>query len=619
MACVSEDEDCGAHPTAEGVRFKVWSTPARSMEVEVDGVRHPMRRDDDAYFSATVAGARPGSLYRYVIDGERAYPDPCSRYQPEGVHGPSMVVDPKAFQWHDADWPGASMKGQVIYELHIGSFTREGTFDAAMREFGALRELGVTMLEVMPVAEFPGRFNWGYDGVGLYAPYHGYGDAEAFKRFVDAAHRAGLAVILDVVYNHVGPDGNYLVCYSKEYFSDRYANEWGEPLNFDGPDARPVREFFIRNACYWVREFHLDGLRLDATQSMHDASATHVLAELSRRAREAARPREIVLVAENEPQCAWQLKPVEDGGYGLDAMWNDDFHHSARVAVTGRREGYFHDHRGRPQEFVSAAKYGFLFQGQYYHWQKQPRGTPTTGLPAWCFVHFTQNHDQIANTLYGERLNALTSPGRYRAVTALLLLGPQTPLLFMGQEYGASQPFTFFADHKPELARQVHSGRREFVAQFKPYATGPAQARVPDPANVDTFTRCKLDFAEREEHPPLYELHKDLLRIRRQDPVISRQDRYALDGAVLGADAFLLRWFDPEAGDRLLVVNFGDEAELRPAPEPLLAPPEGRRWKLLWSSEDPRYGGFGIVDPHTDTGWIVPGESAVLLQSVSAH
>ncbi len=615
MDRVFQEHTCGAHPTSAGVRFVVWAPSAQAIEVEIADRRYPLHKDAEGYFSATVEHAGVGALYRYVIDGEGPYPDPCSRYQPEGVHGPSMVIDPAAFQWTDTNWPGIELKGQVVYELHVGTFTPEGTFDAAARALHELKTLGVTLIEVMPVAEFPGRFNWGYDGVDLYAPYHGYGDVEAFKRFVDAAHGEGLAVILDVVYNHVGPDGNYLPCYSKDYFTDRYSNEWGEALNFDGSNAGPVREFFIANACYWIREFHLDGLRLDATQSIHDASATHLLAELSQRARAAAHPRRIVLVAENEPQAARQLLPIEEGGYVLDGMWNDDFHHSARVALTGRHEGYFHDYRGRAQEFVSATKRGFLFQGQYYHWQRKPRGMPTTGLPAWAFVSFIQNHDQVANTLYGERIWALTSPGRCRAMTALMLLGPQTPMLFMGQEYGATQPFTFFADHEPELARLVHSGRREFVAQFKPYATERAQARVPDPADDATFNRCKLDFTEREKHLHIYDLHKDLLRIRRDDAVISQQDWTRIDGAVLSDRAFVLRWFDDDHGDRLLVVNFGEEADIHPAPEPLLAPPYNHEWTLIWSSDEPHYGGFGTVSPYGDSGWLVSGESAALLRS----
>jgi maltooligosyltrehalose trehalohydrolase len=410
-----------------------------------------------------------------------------------------------------------------------------------------------------------------------------------------------------VVYNHLGPDGNYLPCFSKHYFTDKYKNEWGEALNFDGPDSRPVRDYFIENACYWIREFHLDGLRLDATQSMHDDSETYIVTEIAERAREAAKPRSIVLIGENEPQRSELLFK------GLDALWNDDFHHSAVVALTGRREGYYHDHCGHAQELISAVKRGFLFQGQYYHWQKKPRGTPVTTQPASAFVSFIQNHDQIANTFYGLRLHKLTSPGRLRSMTALMLLAPQTPMLFMGQEFAASALFPFFADHKPKLAAQVHEGRREFLSQFVNFASEQARERVLDPADPKTFEAAKLDFKERESHAAVLRLHRDLLRLRREDPVLASQARDRIDGAVLSTRAFVLRFFD-SSGDRLLLVNLGDELALQPAPEPLLAPPFGRTWQLVWSSDDPRYEGLGAVDPCSDTGWRLPGESAVLLK-----
>jgi maltooligosyltrehalose trehalohydrolase len=613
-----EASSLGALVTSGGVRFRVWAPSARNVTLHLEGREHGalmLEPEGDGYFAATVPGIGAGALYRYCLDEHGPYPDPCSRFQPSGPHGPSMVVDPNAYAWRDTGWPGVEMKGQVIYEMHIGAFTHEGTFDAAVRQLEALRDLGVTVLEIMPVAEFPGRWNWGYDGVNLFAPYHGYGDADAFKRFVDAAHRHRLAVILDVVYNHIGPDGNFLGCFSRDYFTDRYPNEWGEALNFDGPGSQHVREYFIANACYWIREFHLDGLRLDATQSMHDASQPHIVADLARRIRAAANPRQVILIAENEPQRAQLLEPPSAGGYGLDAMWNDDFHHSARVALTGRHEGYYCDYRGHAQEFVSAVKRGFLFQGQYYHWQRKPRGTALGAQPAWALVAFTQNHDQVANTLYGERLHELTSPGRYRAMTALLLLAPQTPLLFMGQEFAASQPFAFFADHKPELAAKVHAGRREFLRQFTTYATPSAQEKVPDPAAESTFVAAKLDFAEREEHASIYALHKDLLRLRREDPVIAAQVREMIDGAVLSAHAFVLRWFGGELGDRLLLVNLGSELDLQPAPEPLLAPPRGGCWQVMWSSDEPRYDGPGALDPNSEQGWTLPGESAVLLKA----
>jgi len=578
-----------------------------------------MQRQPDGYFTAEAPGLGAGTLYRYRIDGAGPYPDPASRFQPQGPHGPSMAVDPDAYAWRDQAWRGVDMKGQVVYEMHIGAFTREGTFDAAARELPALQALGVTMLEILPVSEFPGRWNWGYDGVMPFAPYHGYGDYESFKRFVDAAHEHGLAVILDVVYNHVGPDGDIFRCFSKGYFTDRYKNDWGAALNFDGPDSQPVRAYFVENACYWVREFHLDGLRLDAIQSIHDASSPHIVAEISQRARAAAAPRRIVIIGEDEPQQSELALPVEDGGAGIDALWNDDFHHSAVVALTGRREGYYHDHRGHAQEFISTVKRGFLFQGQYYHWQRAPRGTPVTAQPASAFVNFLQNHDQVANTFYGLRLHQLTSPGRLRAMTALLLLAPQTPMLFMGQEFAASALFPFFADHKPALATQVHEGRRKFLSQFVNFATAEARERVLDPADRATFDAAKLDFGERHSHAAILQLHTDLLRIRREDPVIAMQARDRIDGAVLSDRAFVLRYFGSSDratdGERLLLVNLGDDLVLHPGPEPLLAPPRGRRWTLAWSSDHPSYDGLGAINPFSETGWRLPGESAVLLET----
>ena len=609
----------GAQLEAEGVRFRVWAPAAQAVAVTLEhpggmpSTPTPLAPEGNGYFSAFLPCLTAGALYRFKLDEQQPHPDPCSRYQPRGPHGPSMVTDPNTHRWMDALWPGIELHGQVIYEMHIGAFTPEGTFDAANAQLPELQRLGVTVLEIMPLHECPGRWNWGYDGVNLYAPYHVYGESDAFKRFVDAAHALGMAVILDVVYNHLGPDGNYLACFSPDYFTDRYSTDWGEAINFDGPNSGPVREFFIRNACYWVEEFHLDGLRLDATQSIHDSSPRHVLGELSQRVRKVAHPRRIILIAENEPQDVRTIEPVERGGHGLDAIWNDDYHHSARVALTGRPDGYYHDHRGRAQEFISAIRHGFLFQGQYYRWQKQPRGTPALHHPSPGFVHFIQNHDQIGNTFYGQRLSELSSPGRLRAMTALTLLGPQTPMLFMGQEFGATTPFAFFADHKPELAIKVWQGRRQFMSQFKPFATAEAQQAILDPAAEETFLRSKLDFSERRKNQHAYDLHRDLLELRHDDPVIALQDRELIDGAVLSEQSFVLRWFGGPQGDRLLVVNLGTELDFRPAPEPLLAPSPGTSWRVSWSSDQPKYGGPGISHPCQADGWLIPGESATLL------
>lgn len=608
----------GAEVVKEGVRFRVWAPKRKRVEVVIQGGRKERSRltpEGNGYFSGTVPDLPTGSAYRYRLDGKEEYPDPCSRYQPEGPHGPSMVVDPRAYRWNDAEWKGIDLSGQVLYELHIGAFTKEGTFDEAAHQMEELKQLGVTLIELMPVAEFSGRWGWGYDGVDLYAPFHHYGGPDALKRFVDRAHAVGLGVLLDVVYNHLGPDGNYLKAFSDDYFTDRYKNEWGEAINFDGPNSKEVREFFIQNACYWISEFHMDGLRLDATQTIHDAGPVHILAELSQRTREAAGGRPIILTAENEPQQVKLLASVEKGGYGMDALWNDDFHHSARVALTGRHEAYYTDYRGEVQELLSSVKRGFLYQGQHYLWQKKQRGSAVTTEPASAFIFYLQNHDQIANHVRGERIHLLSSPAHCRAMTALLLLAPETPLLFMGQEFAASSPFLYFADHAQELALKVSAGRKEFLAQFPSYAGPEAQEQVPDPASVSTFERSKLDFSERRLHSDTYRLYEDLLRLRREDPVIAAQARDRIDGAVIGPRGFVLRFFGAQGEDRLLILNMGEDLCYSPSPEPLLAPVPGGGWKLVWSSEDPKYGGTGRIDPYSEKGWMLPGGSALFLSS----
>jgi len=431
---------------------------------------------------------------------------------------------------------------------------------------------------------------------------------------VDEAHRCGLAVILDVVYNHLGPDGNYLAQFSRDYFTDRYHTDWGEAVNFDGPESGPVREFFLANAHAWIEEYHFDGLRLDATQSIFDESPEHILAAVAREVRTAARERATIVVAENEPQHARLVRSVERGGYGLDGLWNDDLHHSMVVALTGKGEAYYSDYGGSPQELVSAAKWGYLYQGQRYKWQRRRRGTPALDVPPETFVSFLENHDQVANSAHGRRLHQLTSPGRYRALTAYLLLAPATPMLFQGQEFASSAPFHYFADHHGELGRMVREGRAEFLAQFRSIATPEMMAALPDATAVETFERCTLDLAEREHHREVYELYADLLRLRRTDPVLSAPRPRGLDGAVLGPEAFVLRFFGHEGADRLLLVNLGADLVLDPAPEPLLAPPADMLWRIAWSSDDLRYGGAGVAPVETRRNWRFPGHAAVLLE-----
>jgi maltooligosyltrehalose trehalohydrolase len=600
----------------EGTHFRVWAPAAREVEVVFDGgspAAAPLQAEPHGYFSGRIAAARPGTRYRFRLDGGEAFPDPASRWQPEGPHGPSEVVASDTHAWTDGQWRGLGPRGQVLYEMHIGTFTPEGTYAAAEKHLPFLRDIGITAIELMPVNEFNGPFGWGYDGVNLFAPTRLYGKPDELRHFIDRAHALGLGVILDVVYNHFGPSGNYLTRFSPDYISKRYENEWGDAINFDGDHSAPVREFFASNAAYWIAEFHFDGLRLDATQCLFDASDTHIVAEIGRRARAAAKGRGIYLCAENEPQHAELARPLDRGGMGMDALWNDDFHHSAIVASTGASEAYYTETRGTPQELVSAVKWGFLFQGQFYAWQKKRRGHAALDLPATAFVQFLQNHDQVANSARGQRLHQLTSPGRYRALTGLLLLAPATPLLFQGQEFAASTPFLYFARHEDELNSLIRKGRQDFLTQFPNIASEQGGKLLPSPADEETFERCKLDHAEREKNAHVVRLHRDLLRLRREDPVFSRQDSTRMHGAVLGPEAFLLRFLAEDGGDRLVLVNLGITLPLTPMPEPLLAPPDGCRWKLLWHSEDPRYGGNGMIEPDGEHSWRLPAHALAVL------
>ena len=607
-----------------GVDFRVWAPQHKKVRIVLENepdspATKELNDEGNEYFSLSIADAVAGTRYRFELDElPGRFPDPASRFQPDGPHGPSQVIDFHAYGWTDRGWPGVKLEGQIIYELHIGTFSKEGTWDGAKKELKELAAAGITLLEIMPVADFPGRFGWGYDGVNLFAPTWLYGEPDRLRDFVNEAHLNGIGVILDVVYNHFGPDGNYLPAFSSFYFTDKYTTDWGQAINFDGVHSGPVREYFLTNAKYWIREFHLDGLRFDATQDIHDNSAEHILKRIVRETRQAAPEKSLVFIAENEPQITNLVRPPEKGGYGIDALWNDDFHHSAVVTLTGRNEAYYTDYLGSPQEFISAAKHGYLYQGQWYTWQSQRRGTPALDLKPPVFVNFIQNHDQIANTARGERPNMLTTKGKYKAMTALLLLAPGTPMLFQGQEFGACTPFLYFCDHKAEIGKVVREGRAKFLAQFRSLALPEMQPVFADPGNPHTFEASKLDFSQREQNAGLYSLHKDLIALRRSDPVFSSQRPSGVDGAVLSPSAFVLRYFGEEHGDRLLVVNFGTDLHLTPAPEPLLAPPFGKLWSVIWSSEHPHYGGLGTFPPDSEDNWRIPGNAAVALSSEGA-
>ena len=606
----------GAEPVRGGVHFRVWAPHARSVDVVLarSGERVALAAEGNGYFSGLAAGARPGDLYGFSLDGGDARPDPASRFQPDGPHGLSQVIDPGAFRWTDGGWRGLPAERPVLYETHIGTLTPAGTWNAAAAVLPDLEDVGISGLEVMPVAAFPGRFGWGYDGVDLFAPTQLYGTPDDFRAFVDAAHAHGLAVILDVVYNHVGPDGSCHREFSPHYFSREYRTDWGEALNYDGELNAPVREFVLSNARHWIEEYHLDGLRLDATQSLFDRSEPHIVADIARVVHSAAAGRRVLVVAENESQDAALLRPADAGGMGVDAAWNDDFHHSARVALTRRAEAYYSDYRGTPQELLSAVRRGYLYQGQHYRWQGRRRGTAALDVEVGSFVNFLQNHDQVANSAYGQRIHELTSPGLLRSLTALLLLAPGIPMLLQGQEFAASSPFLYFADHRPKLAKQVARGRHDFLKQFPGIATSAVQQRLARPDDEATFRQCVLDWTERARHGHVLRLHRDLIALSRTAPFL-HATRASTDGAVLGAECLLLRFFDEPHDDRLLLVNLGLDLELSPAPEPLLAPPAGRRWRLAWSSEQPEYGGGGAPDDvESETGWRIPGWTAVVLR-----
>jgi len=611
----------GARPCPEGTYFRVWAPIANRVDVVIERreMRLPLTAEVAGYFSGTLPNVSAGDRYKFSLDEGEAFPDPASRYQPEGPHGASEVVDPGGYEWSASDqsWSGVSLSGQVLYELHIGTFSPEGTFLSAVLEFPRLRALGITSIECMPLAEFAGNAGWGYDGVALFAPHHHYGTPDDLRSMIDSAHEHGLGVILDVVYNHLGPDGNYLSKFSDHYLSDQ-DTDWGNAINFDGEHCLPVREFFLANAAHWIAEYHFDGLRLDATQSIHDSSDSraHILTEIGAEVRASAAGRLTIVLAENEPQDCSLIYPVEENGYGLDAVWNDDFHHSAVVALTGRREAYFCGHLGRPQEFISAAKYGYLYQGQYYSWQNHPRGTSAFGLDPKAFVTFLENHDQVANFGRSLRLRSLSSPARYRAMTALWLLSPGTPMFFQGQEYGSETPFHYFAGHTAELARAVSKGRQKFMLQFSNQDTPQMRACFRDPEDPEAFRQSRLDPSEQFRNPEIVKLHADLLTLRRSNPVFHDRAVATLDGAVLGQDCLVLRYLTPNREDRLLVVNLGTGVDLPNLPEPLVARLPGCDWQVTWSSEWPEYGGCGSSSPGRFGAWHVPGECTMLLTPI---
>jgi maltooligosyltrehalose trehalohydrolase len=539
------------------------------------------------YFTATTRGGA-GLRYFYVLDGERRRPDPASRALPEGVHGPSEVVDTGAFAWTDPGWRGMALRDMVLYEIHVGAFTPEGTFEAVIPRLPRLQELGVTSIELMPVASFPGSRNWGYDGVGLFAPQRSYGGPTGLQRLVDACHTCGLAVVLDVVYNHMGPEGNYLAEFGP-YFTDRYQTPWGQAINYDGEDARGVREFVIANAKYWVREFHIDGLRLDAVHGIFDACPVHILRELNDAVQGLARRlhRIVPVVAESDLNDRRVIDPVRKGGYGLAGQWSDDFHHALNTLLTGERRGYYADF-GSIDQLAKAYTDGFVYDGQYSPFRGRPHGTQSRDIPPDRFVVCAQNHDQVGNRAQGERLSSLVDFEALKLAATSVLLSPYVPMLFMGEEYGEGAPFLFFTDFGDSaLQAAVSRGRREEFAAFG--WTG----EVPDPQAPSTFARSKLTWSlqGQEPHGRLWEYYRTLLEIRREHPVLGVAEKRRLTALADGTRALVVSRRGKDGSAAFFVLHFEPEGRairLRIPPGP---------WRRLVDTAEARFGGPGAKSP----------------------
>jgi maltooligosyltrehalose trehalohydrolase len=620
----------GAWPEKGGVRFRVWAPERREVSLVLEGTTPGPRevlleRGPEGYWQAHVPGVEKGARYRYRLDGEGPFPDPASRSQPEGVHGPSAVVDPDAFAWSATRWGGVALEDLVLYELHVGTFTPEGTFDGAARRLEHLVTLGVTAVELMPVGDFPGRRNWGYDGVSLFAPARCYGTPDDLRRLVDTAHSIGLGVLVDAVYNHLGPDGAYLGLFSPEYFSDRHRTPWGGAVNLDGPASPHVRAFFIENALHWLHEYRFDGLRLDATHALFDDSPRHFLAELQSRVRASLPGRKVLVIAEDSRNLAWMVQPESRGGFGLDAVWADDFHHQVRRHVAGDRDGYYCDYSGTTEDLAKTIRDGWFYQGQPSAYLGKPRGTDPTSEPPRRYVVCLQNHDQVGNRALGERLHHQVDAAVWRAASALLLLVPETPLLFMGQEWAASGPFLYFTDHEPGLGRQVTEGRRREFQHFAAFSEPASRERIPDPQAEATHSRSRLCWSERsrEPHAAVERLYRALLALRR-DERPGRAGRETLRVAPLdpGAIGVLL---GPRPGvprQLLVVVRLSGEGPAR-VPTDALSLSTDAQWHERLSTEEPRF----VPDPRPvtvedDPGGLVvgfrrPGALALVAQASS--
>jgi maltooligosyltrehalose trehalohydrolase len=594
----------GAYYSKNGIcDFRVWAPFARSVSLKLvlpEQRLVPLRRDTDGYWRVQTDNCPPGTRYLYRIDEEHERPDPASHFQPDGVHGPSQVVDHAAFAWTDSGWSGLTLRSMIMYEIHTGTFTPEGTFDAIASRLGYLKDLGINAIELMPVAQFPGDRNWGYDGVYPYAVQNSYGGPEGLKRLVDACHRMGMAVILDVVYNHLGPEGNYLWSYGP-YFTDRYRTPWGDAVNYDGAYSDEVRSYFIGSALHWVSEYHIDALRIDAIHGIFDFSARHFLQELGEavHARADELGRKVYVIPESDLNDVRVVKPVVTGGYGLDAQWNDDFHHCLHALLTGERSGYYEDF-GAVEQMAKAYREGFVFSGQYSSYRKRRHGSSSKDRPAHQFVVFSQNHDQVGNRMRGERLASLVSFEALKLAAGVVILSPAVPMLFMGEEYGETAPFQYFVSHGDEgLIEAVRKGRRE---EFKAFGW---EGEVPDPLAEETLLASTIDLRQcvQEHHQTLFGFYKELLRLRKETASLNNLSKADMEVRAFPEETMLYvrRWQDDEAV--FFLFNFNKERRTVP-----LMLPDGL-WSKMLDSSDVRWdGGGGSMEQHIES----PGQEIVV-------
>lgn len=571
-------------------RFLVWAPRAQSVEVHLVSPEDrlvPLEKMDGGYFGGVLEGVEPGALYRLRLDGTKERPDPASRFQPQGVHGPSHVVG-EEFAWTDASWRGLELCDYVLYEVHVGTFTREGTLDAIIPRLDSLREFGVTALELMPVAQFPGSRNWGYDGAYPFAVQNCYGGPEGLRRVVNACHERGIAVVLDVVYNHLGPEGNYLADFAP-YFTDRYRTPWGPAMNFDGAWSNEVRRYFIENALQWVVDYHVDALRLDAIHAIVDTSAFPFLKELGLAVHSEAERlnRRILVVPESDRNDARFVTPRDAGGYGLDAQWSDDFHHALHTLLTREQNGYYADF-GELRHLAKAFREGFVYSGEYSQYRQRRHGNSSRRLSGPQLIVFSQNHDQVGNRMRGDRLSESLSFEALKLAAGAVLLSPFVPLLFMGEEYAEKAPFQYFTSHADQdLIEAVRRGRREEFAPFR------WQGEPPDPQDEATFLRSKLNWelAEREPHRLLRELYRELLRLRRAVPALANLSKEEMEVREFAEQSCLAVHRRHQDGDALILLNFGKSRASLPLPgSPLV-------WKKLLDSSDTRWGGAGSCVP----------------------